>query len=232
MTMPAYGYVSPEQMMADRANYARKGIARGRSLVALSSQDGIVICAENTSGTLRKISEVYDRIAFAGAGKYIEFEQLRMGGVRHADFKGYYYSRRDVDAQTLAHLYAQLLGVSFTHEFKPMEVEVLVMELGEAMAHDRIFQIIFDGTISDQHNFAVIGGETDPVRTRMQETWQPEANLSQALARAVEALAGEDRTLTASDLEVGLLDRSQLGGRTFRRLQDAEIVQLLEAAKT
>lgn len=230
--MPSYGYVSPEQMMADRANYARKGIARGRSLVALSSQDGIVICAENTSGTLRKISEVYDRIAFAGAGKYIEFEQLRMGGVRHADFKGYYYSRRDVDAQTLANLYAQLLGVSFTHEFKPMEVEVLVMELGDVVANDRIFQIIFDGTINDQHNFAVIGGETEAVRTRMEETWQPEANLSQALSRAVQALAGDDRTLTASDLEVGLLDRSKLGGRTFSRLQEDEIAQILAPSKS
>ena len=228
MSMPAaFGYVSPEQMMADRADYARKGIARGRSLVALSCQDGIVICAENTSGTLRKISEVYDRIAFAGAGKYIEFEQLRMGGVRHADYKGYYYSRRDVDAQTLANLYAQLLGLSFTHEAKPMEVEVLVIELGETIAEDRMFQILFDGTINDRDHFAVIGGETEPVRERMQASWEAEADLAQALTRAIQALAGDERELAADELEVGLLERSRIGGRTFRRLEAAEITELL-----
>ncbi len=230
MSMTAFGYVSPEQMMADRADYARKGIARGRSLIALSSQDGIVICAENTSGTLRKISEVYDRIAFAGAGKYIEFEQLRMGGVRHADFKGYYYSRRDVDAQTLANLYAQLLGLSFTQQGKPMEVEVLVTELGDTIQQDRMFHILFDGTINDRQNFAVIGGDTEPVRTRMEETWQPDATWPQALAKAVDALAGNERTLTAAGLEVGILERSKIGERTFRRLEDEEIAQMLSQA--
>lgn len=230
MSMATFGYVSPEQMMADRADYARKGIARGRSLIGLSAQDGIVICAENTSGTLRKISEVYDRIAFAGAGKYIEFEQLRMGGVRHADFKGYYYSRRDVDAQTLANLYAQLLGLSFTHEAKPMEVEVLVMELGDTIAQDRMFQILFDGTINDRQNYAVIGGETEAVRARMEQTWQADASMSSALAGAASALAGEERTLEAADLEVGILDRSRIGRRTFRRLSDDEIARMLAEA--
>ena len=228
MSMPmAFGYVSPEQMMADRADYARKGIARGRSLVALSTRDGILICAESVSKTLRKICEVYDRIAFTGAGKYIEFEQLRMGGVRHADFKGYYYSRRDVDAKSLANLYAQLLGVSFTHEAKPMEVEVLVTEVGETLAEDRMFHILYDGTISDRQHFTVIGGETEPIQTRMADTWQEGAPMPDALRRTVAALAGEERTLASQELEVGFLDRSLIGERTFRHFSKEEIDEIL-----
>src|SRR4051812_50182825 len=137
MSMPFY--VAPEQVMKDRADYARKGIARGRSLVGLACTEGIVICAENPSSTLRKVSEIYDRIAFAGVGKYNEFDQLRIAGVRHADLKGFSYSREDVDARSLANAYAQMLGQIFTHEMKPMEVEILVAEVGTASTEDQVF---------------------------------------------------------------------------------------------
>ena len=137
-------YVAPEQVMKDRADYARKGIARGRSLCAVSYTDGIMVCAENSSSTLRKISEIYDRIAFAGVGKYNEFDQLRVAGVRHADLKGYQYSREDVDARSLANAYAQMLGQIFTHEMKPMEVEILVAEIGDEPGTDELFHILYD----------------------------------------------------------------------------------------
>ena len=147
MSMPFY--VAPEQMMKDRADYARKGIARGRALVAIRFVDGIVIVAENPSETLRKVSEIYDRIAFAGVGKYNEFDQLRVAGVRAADLKGYQYSRDDVDARSLANSYAQMLGNIFTHEMKPMEVEILVAEVGLEPAGDQMFHILYDGTVVD-----------------------------------------------------------------------------------
>jgi proteasome alpha subunit len=155
MSMPFY--VAPEQMMKDRADYARKGIARGRALVAVRFVDGIVIVAENPSDTLRKVSEIYDRIAFAGVGKYNEFDQLRVAGVRAADLKGYQYSRDDVDARSLANSYAQMLGNIFTHEMKPMEVEILVAEVGLEPADDQMFHILYDGTVVDARDIAAIG---------------------------------------------------------------------------
>src|SRR5215210_3667523 len=143
MSMPFY--VAPEQVMKDRADYARKGIARGRALAALMYDDGVAIVAENPSSTLRKVSEIYDRIAFGGVGRYNEFDQLRVAGVRAADLKGYQYSRHDVDARSLANNYAQILGQIFTHEMKPMEVEILVAEVGYAGMPDQLFHILYDG---------------------------------------------------------------------------------------
>src|SRR6266542_1523834 len=157
MTMPFY--VAPEQVMKDRADYARKGIARGRSLTALVYDEGILICAENPSNTLRKVSEIYDRIAFAGVGKYNEFDQLRVDGVRAADLKGYQFSRDDVDARSLANRYAQLLGQIFTHELKPMEVEILVAEVGHTPDDDQLYHILYDGTVMDEERFSVLGGD-------------------------------------------------------------------------
>ena len=153
MTMPFY--VAPEQVMKDRADYARKGIARGRALVAVRYADGIAIVAENSSETLRKVSEIYDRIAFAGVGKYNEFDQLRVAGVRAADLKGFQYSRDDVDARSLANQYAQILGQIFTHEMKPMEVEILVAEVGVRPDGDQMFHILYDGTVFDHRDHAV-----------------------------------------------------------------------------
>jgi proteasome alpha subunit len=226
MSMPFY--VAPEQIMKDRADYARKGIARGRSAVAITYDDGILLCAENPSNTLRKLSEIYDRIAFAGVGKYNEFDQLRIAGVRHADLKGYAYSREDVDARSLANQYAQILGQIFTHEMKPLEVEILVAEISEDGTCDQLFQIRYDGTVMDETRFVVVGGESEAVSERLQARWTPGMDLATVLAAAVSALAGPERSLGAEDLEVAVLTRSG-GRRAFRRIEDGELAALLAA---
>jgi proteasome alpha subunit len=224
MNMPFY--VAPEQVMKDRADYARKGIARGRALVALKYDDGIALVAENTSNTLRKISEIYDRIAFAGVGKYNEFDQLRVAGVRAADLKGYQYSRDDVDARSLANQYAQILGQIFTHEMKPMEVEILVAEVGPTPDDDQLFHILYDGTVMDERRSSVLGGDADAIGARVVEGWTEDLSLTGALRLGEAALSGPDRTLAAADLEVALLSRSN-GRRCFRRLSDDEVAAAL-----
>jgi proteasome alpha subunit len=217
-------YVAPEQVMKDRAEYAQKGIARGRSLVATTYDVGIAIVAENPSRSLHKISEIYDRIAFGGVGKYNEYDQLRVAGVRHADTKGYAYSREDVDARSLANLYAQYLGNVFTHEMKPLEVEILVAELGES--RNQLYHIAYEGTITDEDRFAVLGGDAETITERVGAAWQAEWDLTTAVAGATAALAGPDRTLGAGDLEVAILSRGN-GRRTFRRIDEGELAQLL-----
>jgi len=218
MTTPFY--VAPEQMMKDRADYARKGIARGRSLIAIAYADGIFICAENPSSTLHKVSEIYDRIAFAGVGKYNEFDQLRIAGVRHADLKGFTYSREDVEARSLANNYAQMLGQTFTHEMKPMEVEILVAEITDTPGEEQLFQILYDGTVQDQSEFVVLGGDSEAIIDRVRAGAGLSAKSALELCRS--ALAGDDRELSDGDLEVAMLDRT-LGRRTFRRISDEEI---------
>ena len=220
MSMPFY--VAPEQMMKDRADFARKGIARGRALVAIRYTDGIVIVAENSSQTLRKVSEIYDRIAFAGVGKYNEFDQLRVAGVRAADLKGYQYSRDDVDARSLANSYAQMLGTIFTHEMKPMEVEILVAEVGLESAGDQMFHILYDGTVVDERDYAAIGGDAEATRTRLEETWTDGLDRSAAISTAVAALSGPDREIPPTELEVADLARTN-GRRCFHRLEDSEL---------
>jgi proteasome alpha subunit len=233
MSMPFY--VAPEQVMKDRADYARKGIARGRSLVAIVYDDGILLCAENPSRTLHKISEIYDRIAFAGVGKYNEFDSLRTAGVRHADLKGYSFSREDVDARSLANAYAQTLGQVFTHEMKPLEVEILVAEvampearadLGQPHSEDQLFHILYDGTVVDEEGFTVLGGEAEVIDDRLKEAFRPGLDLRSALRTAVDALAGPDRTIESKALEVAVLARSD-GRRAFRRLSEDDIAGLL-----
>jgi proteasome alpha subunit len=224
MSMPFY--VAPEQVMKDRADYARKGIARGRSAAAVLYADGILIAAENSSATLHKVSEIYDRIAFAGVGKYNEFDSLRIAGVRHADLKGYSYSREDVDARSLANAYAQMLGQIFTHEMKPMEVEILVAEVGPSGGDDQIFHILYDGSVVDEDRFSVIGGDAEAIGARLEEAFQPDLDLGGAVRAAVGALAGPERTLTAEELEVAVLARSN-GRRAFRRIEDEELTGLL-----
>jgi proteasome alpha subunit len=224
MSMP--WYVPAEQMMKDKADFARKGIARGRALVAMAFADGILICAENSSSTLRKVSEIYDRIAFAGAGKYNEYDRLRIAGVRHADLKGYSYSREDVDAQSLANAYAQMLGDVFTHEIKPMEVEIVVAELGATPDDDRMFHILYDGTVVDEQGYTVLGGEAEAIVERVKATYEPGRPLDAALRAAVGALAGTDRQLDATELEVAALTRGN-GRRAFRRLPDTEVASML-----
>jgi proteasome alpha subunit len=217
-------YVAPEQVMKDRAEYAQKGIARGRSLVATTYDVGIAMVAENPSRSLHKISEIYDRIAFGGVGKYNEYDQLRVAGVRHADTKGYAYSREDVDARSLANLYAQYLGNVFTHEMKPLEVEILVAELGESQ--NQLYHIAYEGTITDEERFAVLGGDAETIAERVGAAWQADWDLATAVKGATAALAGPDRTLAAGDLEVAILSRGN-GRRTFRRIDEGELAQLL-----
>ena len=219
-------YVAPEQVMKDRADYARKGIARGRALVAVRYVDGIALVAENPSNTLRKISEIYDRIAFAGVGKYNEFDQLRVAGVRAADLKGFQYSRDDVDARSLANQYAQILGQIFTHEMKPMEVEILVAEVGADGADDQLFHILYDGTVMDERQFSVLGGDAESITGRLRELDHEGMSLGAAIIAATGSLSGPDRTLKAEDLEVAVLARSN-GRRCFRRLADDEVAALL-----
>lgn len=227
MSMPFY--VAPEQVMKDRADYARKGIARGRSLAAVAYDQGILICAENPSSTLRKVSEIYDRIAFAGVGKYNEFDQLRIAGVRHADMKGYSFSREDVDARSLANAYAQILGQVFTHEMKPMEVEILVAEVGATPDDDRLFHILYDGTVMDEAGTTVLGGDSEAIAERLAGAWQVGQDLRAALGGVVTSLAGPERTLGAEELEVAVLERTA-ARRAFRRLTRDEVQGLLPSA--
>ncbi|MBJ7361810.1 MAG: proteasome subunit alpha [Ilumatobacteraceae bacterium] len=215
-------YVAPEQLMKDRADYARKGIARGRALVAVQYVDGILLVSENTSNTLRKISEIYDRIGFAGVGKYNEFDQLRRFGVRNADVRGYQYSRDDVEARSLANEYAQILGQTFTHDVKPYEVEILLVEVGADQNSDQLFHIMYDGTLMDERGLGVLGGDAEAIGGRLRETWSPGDVLDVAVRKCVAALAGPDRTLQADGLEVAILSRS-IERRCFKRFDDQEI---------
>ena len=223
-----YGWVGPEQRMKDMADYARKGIARGRTMVGLTFADGVLLVAENHSRSLHKISEIYDRIAFAGVGKYNEFDQLRIAGIRAADIRGFSFSREDVDARSLAFSYAQMLGHVFTQEPKPLEVEILVAEIGLSgdPDDDRLFHILYDGTVMDEENFSVLGGDAETIATRMKEHYTPSASRRDALQAATAALAGPDRTLGAKELEVAELHRGN-GRRSFRRIEGDELSALL-----
>ncbi|HLC40049.1 MAG TPA: proteasome subunit alpha [Methylomirabilota bacterium] len=227
--MPLPYYVSPEQMMKDKAEYARKGIARGKSIVALEYQDGVLLVAENPSTLLHKISEIYDRIAFAGVGKYNEFENLRIAGVRHADVKGYTYSRCDVTAKALANAYSQALGSIFTQDIKPFEIEVLVVEIGEQNgAKNEIYHILYDGTIEDEIQYAAMGGQADEIRRFLKDHYREGLTLAEALQLGVKALTvTQNKSLTERDLEVALLDRTR-AQRTFRRIPSEELATLLK----
>jgi proteasome alpha subunit len=225
MSMPYY--VAPEQIMKDRAEYAQKGIARGRALIGLVYDEGIVLVAENPSRTLHKISEIYDRVAFAGVGKYNEFDQLRVAGIRHADTKGYSYSRDDVDARSLANVYAQYLGQVFTQEMKPLEVEILVAEIGATADLNRLYHIAYDGTVTDEQRFTVLGGEADVIAHRAEDLYRADWTLQEALSAALSSLTGDERILGVEDLEVGVLD-VKYGRRAFHRIEGAELHNLLQ----
>jgi proteasome alpha subunit len=228
MTMPFY--VSPEQLMKDRADYARKGIARGRSVVVLAYDDGIAFATENPSRALHKVSEIYDRIAFAAVGKYNEFENLRVAGVRYADLRGYSYDRTDVSARALANAYAQTLGTVFTTESKPLEVEIVVAEVGRTPATDQIYRLSYDGSVADEHGHVVLGGQAEHLAERLSGQWHAGMGLSDAVRLAVGVLGsqpdGEDRVLAPAQLEVAVLDRTRTR-RAFRRLAAPQVADLL-----
>ncbi|MQA78944.1 MAG: proteasome subunit alpha [Streptosporangiales bacterium] len=229
MTMPL-GYISPEQLMKDKAEYARKGIARGRSAAVLQYDDGILFVAETRSRTLHKISEIYDRIAFAAVGMYNEFENLRQAGIKLADVRGYINARRDVTARGLANAYAQTLGSIFTDAHKPYEVEIVVAEVGATEYEDQIYRLTFDGSVQDERGYLVMGGMADQVASALSEHYQSGQSLAAVLRAAVTALGsqgnGGSRELGADELEVGVLDRTRQG-RTFRRIQGAALERLL-----
>ena len=229
MSMPFY--VSPEQLMKDRADFARKGIARGRSVVAVQFADGILFATENPSQALHKVSEIYDRIAFAAVGRYNEFENLRIAGVRLADMRGYSYDRRDVTGRGLANAYAQTLGTIFSSGGeKPYEVELFVAEIGDSAAEDQLYRLTYDGQVADEHGFAVMGGAADVVGGYLKERYVENAPLADALQLAVAALGHSDttdRVVPAGDLEVAVLDRTRLQPRKFARLRPTRVVELL-----
>jgi proteasome alpha subunit len=229
MSMPFY--VSPEQLMKDRADYARKGIARGRSVVAVQYADGVLFVSENPSQALHKVSEIYDRIAFAAVGRYNEFENLRIAGVRLADMRGYSYDRRDVTGRGLANAYAQTLGTIFSSGGeKPYEVELFVAEIGDAPEDDQIYRLTYDGQVADVHNYAVMGGAADVVATYLEERYAPGESLDDAIRLAVSALGHTeegDRVIPAEDLEVAVLDRTRTQPRKFLRILPARLTQLL-----
>ncbi|WP_030252032.1 proteasome subunit alpha [Streptomyces violens] len=225
-------YVSPQQAMADRAEYARKGIARGRSVVALQYADGVVFVAENPSRALHKVSEIYDRIAFAAVGKYNEFENLRIGGVRYADLRGYTYDREDVTARGLANTYAQTLGAIFSSAAeKPYEVELLVAEVGATAEDDQIYRLPHDGSIVDEHGSVAVGGNADQISTYLDQHHRDGMSLGEALKLAVESLSrdnnGGERTLTPEQLEVAVLDRKRPQQRKFKRVPSSQLSRLL-----
>ena len=235
--MPAVSmpfYVSPEQAMKDKADYARKAITRIRSGVVIAYDAGILFIAPNPSRALQKFSEIYDRIAFAAVGRYNEFENLRKAGIRYADLTGYQYDRQDVTARGLANWYAQLLGTIFTDSNKPFEVEILVAEVGATADRDQIYRITFDGSVAEEYGFVVMGGHPDQVAAVLKERYSAGMTLTGALSVAIAALASQgsdDRPdITAAQLEVAVLDRAR-GHRAFRRLTGARLEALLAEAK-
>ena len=221
MSMPFY--VPPEQLVKDRADFARRGIARGRSMVAYEYADGVLLMGENPNGSLHKLGEIYDRIAFAGVGRFNEFETLRVAGIRYADLKGYSYGRSDVTAKGLANAYSQTLGQIFSHEGKPYEVEVIVAEVGATSDDTQLYRIQFDGTLLAAQGYAAIGGKDEELAERLDDGYAADLGLSGAIAASAAAIeAVEDREIGADEWEAAVLDRS-LDRRIFRRLDSAEI---------
>ena len=219
--MTAQFYVPPEQLIKDRAEFARKGIRRGRPIVVIEYVEGILLIGENPSRSLHKIAEIYDQVAFAAVGRFNEFETLRVAGIRYADVKGFAYARADVTGKGLANAYSQTVGQIFTHEIKPYEVEVIVAELGKDDNH--IYHVRFDGTLRDEHGFAVIGGDEDAIRERMDEAYQPDLELGAAMTVATTAIAESSEEDISDDAwEAAVLDVN-LGRRKFRRLDLEEI---------
>ena len=229
-------YVSPEQIMKDKSDYARKMIARGRPVLAMTYADGILFCGENPSKALHKMSEIYDRIAFAAIGKYNEFENLRVAGVRWADGRGYQYDRSDVTSRGLANFYAQALGQIFTESGKPFEVEVTVAEVGDGPRDDQLYRLTYDGSVVEEHQFIVMGGNADPIVAVLKEEHTPDASLDAAVALAVKALqataeGGEPRVIPPDTLEAAVLDRTR-PRRRFKRLSAERLVTILGATTT
>jgi proteasome alpha subunit len=223
-------YVAPEQMMKDRSEYAHKGIARGRSVIGIEYADGLLFIAENPSATLHKISEIYDKMAFAGVGKYSEFEDLRIAGVRLADLRGYSYGREDVKARDLANAYSQSLSTIFTQQMKPYEVEILVGEVDGDADGTAIYHVLFDGSVTDEHGFVAIGGHAEELTETLTSRYAQGWDLATAVKTAVDVLRSpEGRTIEAASIEAGVLDRTRPQRRKFRRIDDDEVTRILDS---
>jgi proteasome alpha subunit len=222
-------YVSPDQLMKDRSEYAHKGIARGRSVIGMEYAEGLLFIAENPSATLHKISEIYDQIAFAGVGKYSEFEDLRIAGIRLADLRGYSYGREDVKARDLANAYSQSLSMIFTQQMKPYEVEILVGEVDGDESGVSLYHVLFDGSVTDEHGFVAIGGNSEDLMGTLKEKYDSSWDLATAVREAVKVLGTtpEARTIAADAVEAGFLDRTRQQRRKFRRLIDTEVAEIL-----
>ncbi|MGK5740697.1 proteasome subunit alpha [Micromonospora sp. URMC 103] len=226
-------YASPEQIMRDRSELARKGIARGRSAVVLSYEGGVLFVAENLSSALHKVSEIYDRIGFAAVGRYNEFENLRRAGVRMADLNGLSYDRRDVTGRALANSFAQILGAIFTEQSKPFEVEICVAEVGATPDDDELYRLTYDGSVNDEPGRMAMGGQAEAITGVLKAEHRPDMSLGEAAKVAVKALSsvggegGAARTIAANQLEVAVLDRRRVG-RTFRRITGAALTALLD----
>jgi proteasome alpha subunit len=244
VTLPFYA--SAEQVMRDRSELARKGIARGRSVTVLTFAGGVLFVAENRSSSLRKVSEIYDRIGFAAVGRYNEFENLRTAGIRLADVRGYSYDRRDVTGRWLANAYAQTMGSIFTEQQKPFEVELCVAEVGLRAEDDQLYRITYDGSITDEPRFVVMGGQTEPISAQLRESYSEGMELGEAIAVAVRGLesassgtgsassasngpSASEHRLGVTALEVAVLDRSR-PRRAFRRITGAALSALLPEA--
>ncbi len=218
-------YVAPEQMMKDRSDYAHKGIARGRSVLGFEYADGLLFLAENPSTTLHKISEVYDQVAFAGVGKYSEFEEMRIAGIRLADLRGYQYGREDVKARDLANAYSQALSTIFTQQMKPYEIELLIGEVDGDESGTSIYHVLFDGSVSDEQGYVAMGGHAEDLSDALKDRYASGWDLATAVRTAVTVLATvpETREVPAEQIEAGILDRTSSHRRKFRRLTPAEI---------
>jgi proteasome alpha subunit len=234
VSMP-FGYVSPAQAMRDKAEYARQGIARGRSCVTLQYEGGILLMAPNPSSALHKISEIYDRIAFAAVGRYNEYEALRKAGITYADLTGYQFDRQDVTARGIANYYAQNLGTIFTENLKPFEVEIVVAEVGLQPEGDQIYRITFDGSVTDEPGFVAFGGQADQVSATLKERYSPGMSLTEAFGAALDALSasgnGERNEIAATQLEAAILDRTR-DHRTFRRVRAARLEELISESRS
>ncbi|MEV0677539.1 proteasome subunit alpha [Actinosynnema sp. NPDC050436] len=235
MTMPLYA--SPEQILRDRSEYARKGIARGRSVVVLRYADGVLFVAENPSATLHKVSEIYDRIGFAAVGRYSEFENLRQAGIRFADIRGYQNDPRDVTGRSLANVYAQTLGSVFSEQIKPLEVEICVAEVGRSPEQDTLYRLTYDGSIVEEPQYVVMGGQAEATGTALKDAYAENLSLADALRVAVKALSagststgnGKPDLLDQPKLEVAVLERDR-PHRAFRRIHGAALSQVLPSA--
>jgi len=227
-------YVSPEQIMRDKSDFARKGIARGRSVLVMTYADGILFCGENPSKALHKISEIYDRIAFAAVGRYNEFETLRKAGIRYADLNGFQFDRSDVTSRGLANFYAQNLGAIFTESSKPFEVELTVAEVGDGPGDDQLYRLTYDGSVAEEHAFIVMGGSTESIAAVLTAEHDGAADLDTAVRVAVKALAAtpegaDPREIKPDELEAAVLDRTR-PRRAFKRLTATRLAAILEGS--